>query len=531
MDKVIKLYLLLIFCGTLSFSTNAIQADFDLNPWNNYQENKTPPMKTQSQTVLKNEHPVFTVNIYNPYSEKISSEIKLVDHNGQAVTDKSFQLRAPVKIRTKSGALVADPLPKLDKQKIITIPGKESRQLWIEFDAAKLNAGIHEYILEIIDINNSNKAKLKLSLNILPVSSAFTPDLLVWDCSLGETNGKARKLLLEELVSSGVNIFHLICPIPAEFDDNGNMHNKPDFKELDSLVNDLKPYSRILLLRAASMFKQRKHRSNHKGYLKSQSGKLIPFGSPAWKNAVTQWTKAVSKHLAEMGISNSKWALYPYDEYLGSGFVTFAETAKTAVPQIQIFGNPAGRSTQDYLGKIASQNLLDIICPTAARYYSENNERKKLYEALKNTNVRKLFYFAGWPQKDFSPLKMYRFQSWRALAWRTSGWAYWTATGTVKIAWSGNPWDDFDTSRPNPEALYIEKDTVVPSRRWRAVRAGIEDYALVKLVQKKATTQADKNIIDKAITQIMSSPDDYKNYNLQRKKMIELLIKLEGLKK
>ena len=530
MIQIRKIHLLMFFCGILSFSTDAFEVNVNPNPWDNSAVLKTSTLKEQSQAVLNNEHPVFTINISNPSLEKIFTKIKLTDNSGNAVSNDAFCLRTSVQIRTQSDTLVSDPLPRLNKEQIISVPSHESRQLWIEFNTAKLEPGLHNYIVKVEDINTSIIKELKLSLKVLPIISNLRPDLLVWDCSLRGTTGKTREKLLKELVDSGVNIFHLICSIPAEFDQNGNMCGTPDFKELDLLVKDLKPCSRILLLRAASLFKQRKHRSSHKGYLKSKSGKTITFGSTAWQKAVSQWTKSVSAHLASKGIPNSQWAFYPYDEYLGTGFVTFAQTAKAAVPQIQIFGNPAGRSTQEYLGEIASKKLIDIICPTAARYYSQDGERQKLYNALGNSKIRKLFYFAGWSQKDFSPLKMYRSQSWKALAWNTDGWGYWTATGVAKNLWGGNPWDDFDRPRPNPESLYIEKGIIIPSRRWRAVRAGVEDYALVKLVQQKAKSETDKEIIDKAISEIMLNPDDHKNYDLQRKKIIELLIKLEGLK-
>ena len=529
MNKIRKIYFLMCLCGMLSFYAEAFEFNFNANPWSNSIAEKTSPLKEQSQVVLNNEHPVFTVNVYNPSQEKVFTEVRLIDNSGNTISDDVFCLRTRVQIRTQSGTLVSDPLPRLNKEQIIPVSSQESRQLWIEFNTAKLKPGLYNYILKAKDINTSSIKELKLSLKVLPIVSNLRPDLLVWDCSLRGTTGKTRKKLLKELVDSGVNIFHLICSIPVQFDQDGNMCGAPDFKELDLLVKDLKPHSRVLLLRAAGLFKQRKHRANHKGYLKSKSGKTITFGSSAWKEAVSQWTKAVSAHLASKGIPNSKWAFYPYDEYLGSGFVTFAQTAKSAVPQVQIFGNPAGRSTQKYLGEIASKKLIDIICPTAARYYSQDGERQKLYNALGNSKIRKLFYFAGWPQKDFSPLKMYRFQSWRALAWNTDGWGYWTATGAGKNLWGGNPWDDFDRLRPNPESLYIEKDVVIPSRRWRAVRAGVEDYALVQLARQKAKSEADKDIINKAVSAIMSNPEDYKNYDLQRNIIIELLMKIEGL--
>ncbi len=532
MNFILKSYMLLFCSGIILSSKGDIIANFNPNPWSNSSPVKISTLKQQNKTVLHNEHPVFVVNIHNSSSKRSFITINLEELNKTKISKASFCLRTSVNIRTKSGSLMADPLARLNKEQIISIPGEESRQIWLEFDASKLIPGQHNYTLNIQNINNNTpNIQLNLNLRVLPIVSDLKPDLLVWDCSLRGTKGKTRELLLNELVSGGVNIFHLICKIPARFDDNGNMLGTPEFNKLDQLAKVLKPYAHVLLLRAASMFKQRKHRSNHKGYLKSTSGKLIAFGSPEWKKALGQWAQAVSKHLAANGFPNSKWAFYPYDEYLGSGFVTFAKTVKTAVPEVQIFANPAGRSSQQYLENLASQKLIDIICPTAARYYSEKSERTSLYKALKNSNIRKLFYFAGWPQKDFSPLKMYRAQSWRALAWNTKGWGYWTATGVGKNLWGGSPWDDYDNSRPNPESLYIENGVVIPSRRWRAVRAGVEDYALISLVRQKASTAADKKTIESAIAAVIAAPDDYRVYASQRKKIIDLLMQLEGLKK
>jgi hypothetical protein len=523
---------MLFFCSGIILSTKgALVVNFNPNPWSNSNTVKISTLKQQSKTVLHNEQPVFMVNMHNSSSKRLFVAIKLEERNKNQIPEASFCLRTSVNIRTKSGNLVADPLPRLNKERIISIPGGESRQVWLEFDASKLLPELHNYILHIQNFDNTPAMQLRLNLRILPLASNIKPDLLVWDCNLRGTEGKTRELLLAELANSGVNIFHSICEIPAKFDNDGTMVETPNFQELDKLTKVLKPHARVLLLRAANLFKQRKHRSNHKGYLKSISGKLITFGSPAWKKALSQWAQAVSKHLAAGGFPNSKWAFYPYDEYLGSGFVTFAKTVKAAVPEVQIFGNPAGRSTQQYLETLASQKLIDIICPTAARYYAEKAERVSLYKALKNSNVRKLFYFAGWPQKDFSPLKMYRAQSWKALAWNTNGWGYWTATGVAKNLWGGSPWDDYDNPRPNPESLYIEDGVVIPSRRWRAVRAGVEDYALINLVRQKATTATAKKTIKNAIAAVMAAPDDYKIYASQRQKMINLLIQLEGLKK
>ena len=129
------------------------------------------------------------------------------------------------------------------------------------------------------------------------------------------------------------------------------------------------------------------------------------------------------------------------------------------------------------------------------------------------------------PMKAQEPYSYYRLLPWRAFQRNQSGAGFWIYYYGLGFKPGEVPWDD--TLRPlgfsgvvygtkQDEAL-VNKESIVPSRRWEAWREGVEDYQYLYELQKaidkiknkdsKAAKEAQK-ILDDQVSRVLSNPEN-----------------------
>ena len=65
------------------------------------------------------------------------------------------------------------------------------------------------------------------------------------------------------------------------------------------------------------------------------------------------------EHLKHNGIGYDRFALYPYDEYIGDDFYDLARLIKEIDPRIKIFANSYGKGPREFK---RLKDLVDIWC-------------------------------------------------------------------------------------------------------------------------------------------------------------------------
>ena len=348
----------------------------------------------------------------------------------------------------------------------MVLPAWSVRQLWLNIDAAKLSPGdwttrIRFRTLEV----EPKEAFAELNVKVWPIHLSQKQPLRL--CQWGYVHSSILKDMpdaaLNDQVRHGTNVFvatNAFAP-PATFDESGELVGDIDFTAHDEYVRRHSPYGIILFF-------------NYQQALKGPAEQL----SPTWIKAYKQWIGAWVKHLQKMGLGYDDFAFYPVDEPgLHKGqvdrVVALAAPIRQVDADVKIYTDPVARTSMADLIKMAP--YIDIWCPNRNGYLLHQGGDK--LDFIKSTGATVWTYECEGDAKHQSPLGYYRAQSW--LVWRhgLSGIGFWSYCTSRH-----DPWTE---PRGGQDYLLIyQGDGVVTSKRWEAVRDGIEDYDLLMQLQQ-----------------------------------------------
>lgn len=378
-----------------------------------------------------------------------------------------------VEVPTEMRDGAADALPGLNSGNLLQVPAWSARQLWIRVDTRALAPG-----------DWASGVRLR-SLDVEPVEAVCDLKVKVWNarlpekqilrnCGWGYVNTSMLKdypeAALEDQVSHGTNVFVGTCAPKAQFDAQGNLAGDIDFSEHDAYIKEHAPHGFILFC----------------GYQSALQGPA-PVDSDAYGKACVQWLRAWVRHLAELGVGYDGFALYPVDEPgLSDGLVTLylrmAKLAREADAKILMYTDPVERISMDEIR--AMLPYVDIWCPNRLGLLLKKESAAKL-ELIKNSGKTVWMYECCANVKHQSPLGYYRAQAWLAWHHGMTGIGFWSYCTS-----QDDPW--FLPSLRHDYLLVYPGNGVVNSKRWEAVRDGVEDYGALAMlrdaVQSKAAT-------------------------------------------
>ena len=262
--------------------------------------------------------------------------------------------------------------------------------------------------------------------------------------------------------TTGTNVFVSTFAPKARFDAEGNLVGDIDFAEHDTYVKRHAPHGIILFC----------------GYYSSLQGPSAPT-SDAYGKAHVQWLQAWVKHLAELGVGYEGFALYPVDEPgLNKGlvetFLCMAKLARQADPKILMYTDPVAGIAEAELREMLP--YVDIWCPNRDGLILEAKNAGKL-AIIQGSGKPVWTYECEANVKHQTPLGYYRGQAW--LAWRhgLTGIGFWSYCTS-----QDDPW--FLPKALHDYLLVYPGNGVVASKRWEAVRDGVEDYAMLATLRQ-----------------------------------------------
>ena len=181
--------------------------------------------------------------------------------------------------------------------------------------------------------------------------------------------------------------------------------------------------------------------------------------------------------LFRSGIGYEKYAMYPIDEPglnegLVKAYLDFAKCAREADPNILMYTDPVERIRAEELTEMLP--YVDLWCPNRDGFFLGRNEDK--LAIIQNSGKPVWMYACADNAKHQSPLGYYRAQSWEAYRFHLEGIGFWSYCTS-----SADPW-----YRPDGTLDYLlvyPGDDVVVSKRWEAVRDGMEDHAMLKQLE------------------------------------------------
>ena len=374
--------------------------------------------------------------------------------------DSVLTLCEVVDVPTHDADLAADALPELNGGSLLVVPAWQGRQLWITINTKKLAPGTW-------------KAKLKFrSLNVEPQEAEAEVSIRVWDVSLPEHNPltlchwgstEVPKGAFADQIAHGTNVFPRTVPPIAEFDENGKII-KIDYTAHDAFMKTHAPKGILLFMSLVSLHGP------------------APAFSDAWLKAYRSFIPQWIKHLQEQGYDYDNFAFYPVDEpgvehgRNVARFLKWAELIHSIDPKIRMYADLAPAITMEQLKAMAP--YVDIYAPMQTY-----NFPKEQLDFIHSTNSIRWNYDPSDDAKHLSPLAYYRGQAWMVWKYGHTGIGFWT--------YYQGPEFWFQPVQGNDYAMIYEGKGVVTSKRWEAVRDGVEDFALLNAL-KTATDSIKK---------------------------------------
>ncbi len=374
-------------------------------------------------------------------------------------------LHEAVAVPTEMRDFSEDAIPLLNSANVIQVGAWDARQLWLNISTSGLAPGewtgrVHLRSLDIEPVSISADIKLTVWAPKLPEKQPLS--LCHWGYVHSSVLKDYPEAALADQVRNGTNVFVGTFYPKAQFNEQGELVGEIDFKDHDAYVKQHAPHGTILFC-------------GYQGALKGPGGQ----DAEAYAKAHVVWLRAWVAHLKELGVDYDGYALYPVDEPgLSDGLVDtylrLAKLAREADPNIQMYTDPVGRITEDELKEMLP--YVDIWCPNRRGLILDKTNAAKL-DIIKNSGATVWTYECDHNAKHQSPLGYYRAQAWLAWHHGMTGIGFWSYCTS-----QDDPW--FLPTLRHDYLLVYPGNGVVSSKRWEAVRDGIEDYSMLTVLRR-----------------------------------------------
>jgi outer membrane protein assembly factor BamB len=393
-------------------------------------------------------------------------------------------LHEVIAVPTEMRDFSADAIPLLNKAQLIQISPWSAAQIWLNVDTKPLAAGewTASLVLRSLDVESICETA-PINIHVWAPQLPETQPLSL--CHWGYVHSSVLKdypeEALQDQVRNGTNVFVGTFFPRATYDEQGEIIGAIDFTDHDSYVTRHAPHGTILFF-------------NYQHALKGPGGQ----NEEAYAKAHLTWLRAWVAHLKELGVGYDGFALYPVDEPgLNDGLVEIhqrmAKLAREADPNILMYTDPVARITEDELKEMLP--YVDIWCPNRDGLILEKTNKAKL-DIIKASGKQIWTYACEPNAKHQSPLGYYRGQAWLAWQHGLTGIGFWSYCTS-----RDDPW--FLPSLRHDYLMVYPGDGVVSSKRWEAVRDGIEDYSMLHLLRSlvdNAPDAMETEALDKAHT-------------------------------
>ncbi|MDP4285168.1 MAG: PQQ-binding-like beta-propeller repeat protein [Bacteroidota bacterium] len=450
--------------------------------WENRNVDKQLPAKVENpvllnHTAITGEHEPVPVVLFNVTDHLLN--VRVLVNN----PDKQIKVRTlhSINVPTSMGEESWDALPELDESGIISIPSLSSREVWLDIETGDAGPGKHEIEVTLQSLNGAGvldaptnphevlapETKVKISLDILPFKMApsGTMRLCTWSPSEGPD--------IEDLLAHGNNVFLLAQPIL-----NYNSQNEItsiNYSKFDKITGQFKGKDIFFLISGLPGIK-------------------AEFGSETYQKQLSYYLKDLVSHLALTGTDLSHFALYPFDEPGGNGWnvvnqlVKFSGMVNAVNPDILTYVDGGGELPMfqemskyldiwspsfDWLGD--KNPVMDVMRNTGKALWSYNCSYGSSRPVGPNTKNINLFY-------------EYRTAALFAIRNGATGIGFWCYNAETENMWS--------RAKMEYNLVYPGTTKPVTSRRWEAVREGIEDSRILTALKEylKSEAKTDKKV-------------------------------------
>lgn len=424
----------------------------------------------------QNEYESRALNIVNLSDTPMSIR---VNTTGPLAESGHLQVREVISVPSEMSMLSADAIAEMNQGRILHLAPAETRQLWLTTDANGQDAGTYSGSVDLHSLTvESQSTSVAVEQTVLPLDLQSTPAprLCSWGYVYGSVLKDDEEAAHRDLVAHGNNVFVITTHhLPkVSYDAAGNITEPLDFARHDRILNLYKQNGGFFLF------------FNYQTVLRGPEGH--GFLSEAWHKAHETFLDEWVEHLAKLGIDYDDFALYPVDEPgLNPGLVerqiNVGKAVREADSQILLYTDPVERTTLDEIKAMAP--YVDIWCPNRNGFLRTPNDPR--LDVMRERGLQLWTYECEGNAKHQSPLGYYRALGWVALHNEMNGIGFWSYCTSRH-----DPW--FLPKGGHDYLLIYGGDGVVSSKRWEAVRDGLEDMRAVWLLQEQVARARDAGV-------------------------------------
>ncbi len=443
---------------------------FEGTVWENRGVDKQTPSRAEnplkiSRRAVPGEHEPIALGLFNVTDRQLQVRV----HTEVADAGPTVTLHRSVCVPTAMGERAWDPLPELDEAGMVSIPSLGSREVWVDVDVGTAAPGEHRIKLRLQAINGAGvlegpktaqtvsapETVVEVTLRVLPFEMAGSGVIRL--CTWAAPSGPQ----VEDLLAHGNNVFVTGHGAP-KYDAQGRLVGC-DYTGLDAVIERFRGEDVVLLLNG-------------------MPGVRGEFGSDSYRKDLATFVNDLVAHMASKGLDTDHFGLYPFDEPGGHGwhavekYVAFGKMVRAANPDVMIYMDGGG----DLPMYQAMAPYTDIWCPALTML----SERTPVMEVARSTGRMLWSYDCSYAYarpigpniKNINIIGQFRTAALFALRYGATGIGYWCYNS------GGDPWTRIKDEYP---LVYPGRTKPVTSRRWEAVREGIEDFRILTALRER----------------------------------------------
>ena len=468
------------------------------NPWENRQVAGQLPDRVVAPLVVHRravpgEHEPVALSIFNITDRTVQVRLRVeTKPGGPAVA----ALRA-MAVPTPMGEQAWDALLELDESGTVAVPSLSTAQFWLDLDLANAQAGNHEITVRLEALDGAGvleppqnrgavpppETVVKIALEVPPFQMAPPGSFRL--CTWGNVEGSQYQdwpdATYDNLLAHGNNVYTVGGLPAATYDASGAVTEPLDYRALDAAVGRFRGKDVVLLLNGFPPL--------------SPAAGAAEYGSPAYRKALKAYLADLTAHLNGLGFSREQFALYPVDEPGGNGWPTvrrlveFGEMVRAAAPGVLIYVDGGG----DVPMFQALAPVVDIWSPGIGTVATEPEK----IAAMRGPGKQLWSYDCGYGNASVSGrtlkagdvVAMYRTAAICAFGYGLTGAGFWTSILGPEDPWTRTEGYDY-------MILYTGRSKPVTSRRWEAVREGIEDFRILTALRRRLEATGDGALTD-----------------------------------
>ena len=359
--------------------------------------------------------------------------------------------------------IVYDALPELDRSGVIEVAPGEVAQLWLTVKTHGLEPGAHRltlYLGTVAEKENLTFREVPIEIEVWPVSLPTDKYQLMNWASLDAASDQA----LQNMIDHGMSVIMGPSLPGVPVDERGNLAGEVDWTRFDQQMARVPKHWQFLW--------------------NNYPTPVFPKGvaAPVHFNGVKTTIGEMAKHLQALGFGYDQWGFYPLDEPWLTGFEAipqlrqFCTLTKRADPNVRNYADPANMVRVEYIDEF--KNLIDIWQPQVDLLKHD----RELVKWFRENAKAFWFYEAAGPGKDLLPLGHYRTRPWLAWYFGATGSGFWVYKD-LDLWWPPDYMGHGDTTAYG--AVYQSDGEVISSRRWEAVRDGVEDWRALYVLREE----------------------------------------------